>query len=232
MQICGAIGDRVGIARSLRNQALTYEDMGKIEQALALLRDSERVCRELGNKVELAKCMMDQARIVQEQGSAKAELKALRHYGQAEAIYRDIGDREGLARCLHGVSRIHILLEQPDEALACLNEAQDIFRERGNHDGYEACLLNRAVVMLGWDDWIGLELLLAQEVRLRESGNHVYLIQCLLTQLPILMKQGKLVEAMEKCIESETLCRKMGDTRRLALSLDYQIKIRECEAAG
>jgi len=231
MQICDAIGDRAGIARSLRNQALIYEDLGNIGQALIRLRASERVCSELGNKVELAKCLMDLARIVQGQPDERPEPEALLKYVQAEAIYRDMGDREGLARCLHGVSRVHILLNQPAEALTCLDEAQDLFRECGHTNGIEACVLNRAACMLGWNHHIALELLSAQEVRLRESGNNEYLVQCLLTQAPILMERRNYRQAMEKAIESEELCRKMGNKSRLAIALAYQANIRECEAA-
>lgn len=228
MQICDAIGDRAGIARSLRNQALIYENLENIDLALARLRDSGRVCSELGNKVELAKCLMDLARVVQMQPSIKSEPEALLKYGQAEVIYREIGDREGLARCLHGVSRVHILLNQPEQAITCLDEAQDLFRECGHTNGIEACVLNRAAWMLGWNYPSGaLELLFAQEARLRESGNDEYLVQCLLTQAPILMRGGDLGQAMEKAIESEVLCRKMGDKRRLAIALAYQVNIRD-----
>lgn len=128
----------------------------------------------------------------------KLEFSSLEKYLQAEAIYRDIADDEGLATCLHGVSRMHILLKQPHEALACLDEAQDLFHECSNDDGFEACLLNRAIVMLGWDNQMGLELLVEQEGRLRESQNDRYLIQCLLTQVPVLMRVGKTAEALGK----------------------------------
>jgi tetratricopeptide (TPR) repeat protein len=227
LRICRSIGDRAGIARSFRNQALISERLGNFDHALALLRDSELGCAELGNKVELAKCLTDQARIFEKQAHPEFLSKALLKYTEAQKVLRDIGDRDGLARSLRGASAIHILLKQPEDAISCLDEAQDIFRESGNQNGVEACVLTRAVVLLGWDDRIGLELLSAQEARLRESGHHRYLIQCLLTQVPVLMKQGKLVEALEKSIESEALCRKIDDGTQLAFSLSLQAKIRE-----
>jgi nephrocystin-3 len=231
MRICSAIGDFGGVGRSLRNQALIYEDKGDFDQALALLGDSERVCSELGNKVELAKCLLDQARIVQQRGNTHAFSDALLKFGQAEAIYRGMGDVEGLATSLHGESRLHIALEHPHDALACLDEAQDLFRQHGNRDGFEACVLNRALVMRGWDEQVALDLLLGQEARLRHSGSNRYLLQCLLCQIPILINQGKLRQALEKSVETEALCRNARDTRRLTLALEYQTKIRERGAA-
>jgi len=231
LRICSAIGDRVGVARSLRNQSLNLECLGQIPQTLGLLADCERAWRALGNKVELAKCLMDQARVVQMQAGEAPRQEALLKYDQAKAVYCAIGDRVGLARCLHGAAYVHHNLGQPEQALVCLDEAQDIFRECQHQNGFEQCLLIRALVLLGWDSRGALEILVPQEARLRASGDDTLLSQVLLIQLPVLLKQDKLEEALAKAIECETLCRKTGHAARLAEALAYQDQIRRHQAA-
>jgi tetratricopeptide (TPR) repeat protein len=128
---------------------------------------------------------------------------------------------------------VHISLNDPYTTLTCLNEAQDIFRECGDCEGFEACVSNRVLVMLGFGDQAGaFEMRCAQEARLREAGNKRRLSLCLATQAAILRQEGKDAEAMAKSSESEALCRKTADTGGQSVALDVKSQDWQARSGG
>ncbi len=104
---------------------------GDLGEAMALLREEERICREVGYKEGLGRSLRNQARILQARGDLDEAAAALR---EEERICRELGDKEGLGRSLRNLARILQARGDVDEAMALLREEKQFCPEHDTVD--------------------------------------------------------------------------------------------------
>ena len=95
--------------------------MPQIEHICRQLEDKDGP-RELGNK----------ALALLVRGDLDGAMALIK---KAEGIYRDLGDKDGLAETLGNQSHIFKARGDRDSAFTLLNETERLFREVGNKDG-------------------------------------------------------------------------------------------------
>ena len=81
---------------SYGNQALILKAWGRLEEALALLKNQEEICIELGNKDSLAITYGNQGAILQDQGKLE---EAVQLYKKKETLSLGLGKRDNLGYC-------------------------------------------------------------------------------------------------------------------------------------
>jgi DNA-binding SARP family transcriptional activator/tetratricopeptide (TPR) repeat protein len=132
------LGDRSNLAQVHHVRSLVLSYQGRSEEALAQARQALRMRRELGDLI----------------GGGYAEnvvgwslfrlgrfREALEHGGRAVALLRQSDVRTGLADALDTVGRAHGGIGEHVQAIACLQEAVDVYREIGDPTGERTSLV-------------------------------------------------------------------------------------------
>jgi predicted ATPase/transcriptional regulator with XRE-family HTH domain len=127
-----ALGDEVGMSRSLENLAILASSQGDVAEASQLLEQSLAIRRRLGDPARLISTLNNLAIVAWQLGD----------FGRAEALYceteeisRAIHNIKGLARALHGRGTVQLALGQPAAALASFQETLRIRQELGDRPG-------------------------------------------------------------------------------------------------
>lgn len=142
-QICRAVGDRKGLARSLGNQGALLGEWGRDRAALALHKEVERICRDLGDRVGLAGALANQALAV---GDQNPELAA-EMLEEAKEIFREVDDKQGLARSVGNHAAIEAGRRNFEVALSLFKEEGEMCRELGDLRGLAKSLMNQGLVL-------------------------------------------------------------------------------------
>jgi tetratricopeptide (TPR) repeat protein len=95
---------------------------GALDEATTLLDQAAEVAGQRGDKSSLGRCLGNQAAIARSRGEHR---EAADLYVRAEAIFRELNDTEGLARCLRGRAGL-LMLERQREAQ---EQAMDLLQE-------------------------------------------------------------------------------------------------------
>jgi non-specific serine/threonine protein kinase len=133
------LGDKQGVANSLRLLGEVARDQGDWGAARALLEDGLAIFRELGNKWGIAWSLRALGWVAFEQGDCGAARALLE---QSLAIHRDLGDKWGIAWSLRALG--WVAFEQGDcgAARAFSEEGLPLFRALGNKEGAAGTLMN------------------------------------------------------------------------------------------
>ena len=102
--------------------------MGKLDQAMELLKEEEALCRETGNEEDLQACLGNQALIHQSQGAIE---KALELYREKEAICRACGSIDGLIIAL--TNQATLLVEDRNKYNEVEALAEEAFKLANDH---------------------------------------------------------------------------------------------------
>jgi predicted ATPase/class 3 adenylate cyclase len=91
---------------------------------------------------------------------------------EAVALYRELGDTAGLARCQWGIGNLYHFLEEYPAAITSLEEAITHFRQLGDNFGLGWALHTRSLVGINTGDGATAEPLVAEGLRLfSEAGD-------------------------------------------------------------
>lgn len=107
------------------NQGLALENLGKREEALALLRQEERMCEELGDQEGLARSWGNQAAILSKQGAWE---KALALHEREARLKQVLGDETGVATSWWNQGRLFQEQNRHEEAKKLMRQAIRVFR--------------------------------------------------------------------------------------------------------
>jgi len=127
-QLAEQLGDRAGLQASYGNQALILKAWGRLEEAMALLKQQEAICTELGDRAGLQRSYGNQALILQDWGRLEEAMALLK---KQEAICTELGDRAGLARCYGNQGLLFRELNDLAQAREKLTAALDLFTQLG-----------------------------------------------------------------------------------------------------
>jgi len=129
LELSEAIGFKNGIADSLNNIGIIYNDRGDYPQALEYYHKSLEIREELSDEKGIADCLMDIGISYYFQGDYP---RALKYYHQSLKIDEELGYKKGIAGCLHSIGRIHSAQGIYSQALKCYQQALEINEEIGN----------------------------------------------------------------------------------------------------
>lgn len=186
---------------------------GELDEAMEPLLEMERI-------KNLQASLHNQALILQARGELDEAMGMLK---EVERIYRELGEKDGLAVSLGSQANIHYSREELDEAMRLNKEQERICRELGNKKGLSISLGNQAVILQNRGELDeAMRLYKEQERICRELGNKDGLSRSFGGQANIHYSRGELDEAMRLHKEEERICRELGDKNGLSRSLALQ----------
>jgi tetratricopeptide (TPR) repeat protein len=157
--------------------------------------------------------------------------EALALLREAEAAFRQEGDRIGLADALANQAMIHTTRGDLERAAAHCDEHEQLARELDAPSIRATSLGLRGSLKSARREWDQALLLLKEAERLfREIGTKDSLARCLGDQAGILQQAGDLVAAMSLHEQEEQLFRELGDARGLVTALNNRALL--CDAQG
>jgi tetratricopeptide (TPR) repeat protein len=129
--------------------------------------------------------------------------EAERHYDEQLAIYRELGDRVGIARALYDMAYLPYIREGGwEEAVRRLQEAAELFDEVGDRDNADKARGDVAYFrMLGGDVESALPLMERVLARAREKGDAFYLMDHLMRAAEAQLKLGRPDQARARLLE-------------------------------
>lgn len=126
------VGNRRGVATSLRNLANLLGQRGAFDDATAALGEARALYVELDDRAGLAGVDHERGLLAEERGDYRGALEA---YRLALQGYERAGDPHGVAEALNGMGFAHFQLGAYDDAQAAWLRAGDGFRTLGSHTG-------------------------------------------------------------------------------------------------
>jgi tetratricopeptide (TPR) repeat protein len=195
-------------------------DTGKLDAAMALHQEQERLCLELGDKQGRQASLCNQAMILRTRGDLDGAMALFQAH---ERLCRELGNKQDLSVSLGGQALILEARGDLDGAMALHKEKERLCRELGDKQRLQESLGNQGVILKYRGDLDGaLAVFQAQERLCRELGNKQHLSISLGNQGVILKDRGDLDGAMALHKEKERLCRDLGYKVGLSDSLVNQ----------
>jgi tetratricopeptide (TPR) repeat protein len=127
-----AVGNRRGLATSLRNLANLLSQRGAFDEAGSALAEARTLYVELDDRAGLAGLDNERGLLAEELGDYRAALDAFRLALQG---WERAGDPHGVAEALNGIGFAHYQLGAYDDAQAYWLRAADSYRDLGAHTG-------------------------------------------------------------------------------------------------
>jgi tetratricopeptide (TPR) repeat protein len=217
------VGDGAEYRMALINQAKSYKEAGRLDEAWEILKKLEPVCRELGDMECLQRVLSLKGLILRMRGQPEPALAAFEEGGQICATLKDLA---GVSGALGNRAIIHQQRGELDQALALHREEARLCRELGDLDGLEASVGNQGLLLLARNELsAALALLKEQEALCRKLGKKEGLHISLGNQGIILRRQGNPAGALALYNEKERLCRELGSQDGLATALINKARV-------
>jgi tetratricopeptide (TPR) repeat protein len=118
-QMYEAVGDRAGLATTLTNIGVVYDDLGQREQALAYYQQARPITEEVGDRAGLAITLSNIGLVYANLGQRE---QALAYYQQARPIREEVGDRAGESVTRYNMAMIYRGQGQLAEAVEALRQ--------------------------------------------------------------------------------------------------------------
>jgi tetratricopeptide (TPR) repeat protein len=230
----GRGGEALGLYRSLERRSMSKDELqvvlgwqavilktgGRLDEALDLLGEQQRLCAEIGNTGGAQVSRGNQAAILQIRGDYDGALALLE---EKERGARQRGARRLVADSLAAQADIHRLRGDLHRALELHRAQEVIVREIGDTVGLEVLLGSQSMVLftLGEVDR-ALAVLDRQEAMARELGRAVGLQMALGMRAKILASRGERRRALDLLGEQEAICRQAGLQQGLIAALGSQ----------
>jgi tetratricopeptide (TPR) repeat protein len=208
--------NRTGIAVTLGNLGLAYQDLGRWDDAISAYQESLQIHRELNDQHGIAVGLNRLANIYSELDKCQA----INLYKESLQIHHELGDEIGIARVLGGLGIVYNSQGLFDDAITAFEQSIQISVELGDRHLYSQAKGNLGMVLRSqgkWDEAITAfeeSLTIKREFRDRQgiaetSGNlgHLY------------SDQKKWREAIAAYEEDLHISHEIGDLHGEGLSL-------------
>ena len=143
LELWQELGDKRGVAWSLRSLGYVAHHQGEYEAATDLYEQSLFICREVGSKSGVAWSLNCLGEIAHHNGKFAA---AHRLYAESLALRRELGERRGLADSLYNLGENAHDSGDYAEAHGAFQESLALHRELGDIQGTAYALLGLAMV--------------------------------------------------------------------------------------
>lgn len=212
--------DKRALIATLNNQANNYYMNGRLELAMDLFKEVERLCREIGDKHELSVCLNNRARIYYIRGNADSAMSILK---DIEAICREVGNLNGLSISLNNQALFLYESGDLEKAMGLFKESESISREQNNKNGLLISMDNQANILYDYGELdTALKLYKEVEKLCLELNNRTGLHISLGNQAIVLYDRGDLEGSLKLHKEEERICRELGDKVGLEGALNAQ----------
>jgi predicted ATPase/DNA-binding CsgD family transcriptional regulator len=207
------LGDKRGLALSLRGIGLHIFGQKGVVAARAFLEESMALAREVGDHWILAYVLQNLGDAMYHSGDFK---RARDFFQESVTLYREQQDKQSLARRLLELARVsHVLPATP-----LIQESLVLARELDNRPDIARALFALAVLQLSQGHAEQAVVPLEESITLfREQGDKMFIGMTLFTLGGIVLHQGDLLRAETCAQQSLTLFREDVNPYRMALAL-------------
>ncbi|MDQ3270251.1 MAG: tetratricopeptide repeat protein, partial [Pseudomonadota bacterium] len=145
-----ALGNRRGVATSLRNLANVLALTGQFDEAAGYLEQARTLQAELGDREGLAATDNEMGLLAEERGDYPA---ALAHFRRALQGWRQAGDAHGSAEALNNIGFAHFQLGAFDDAEVYWKQAAEAYQKLGSRTGEIRTGQNLGLLAIARGQW-------------------------------------------------------------------------------
>ncbi|MDQ3206329.1 MAG: tetratricopeptide repeat protein [Pseudomonadota bacterium] len=211
MELREEIGNRRGLATSLRNLANVQSLTGNFDQAEAHLRQARGIHEELGDREGLAAVENEIGLLAEERGDFPGALESFRRALQS---WRQAGDAHGSAEALNNIGFAHYQLGAYDDAQAYWQQAAAAYEQLGSQTGQIRTSQNLGLLAGTRGRWKEARQLLdvsLQNAEQQQMPEEAAVSRRNLAELELL--QGNVSAALEQARRAEAMFRQRDDRR-------------------
>lgn len=206
-----AVGNRRGVATSLRNLANVLSQRGAFDEAEAALAEARTLYVALDDRAGLAGLDNERGLLAEERGDYRAALEAFR---LALKGWERAGDPHGVAEALNGIGFAHYQLGAYDDAQAYWLRAADSYRELGAHTGIIRTGQNLGLLAAArgrWDEARRRQDGALGQARRQQMAEEAAVSHRNLAELALL--RGNVAEALDQAQRAQSLFKDRDDLR-------------------
>ncbi|MCF7222763.1 serine/threonine-protein kinase [Marilutibacter chinensis] len=144
------VGNRRGVATSLRNLANVLSLTGRFDEASDHLQQARALYNELGDREGLAAIENELGLLAEERGDYAGALAAFRRALQS---WQQAGDSHGSAQALNNIGFAHYQLGAYDDAQVYWQQASETYRKLGSQTGLIRTAQNLGLLATARGDW-------------------------------------------------------------------------------
>ncbi|MFT4526099.1 MAG: adenylate cyclase [Bacteroidia bacterium] len=206
------MGDKKGIAASLSNIGIIYNDQSDYPKALDYYQRSLVIREEIGDKKGIAGSLNNLGIIYQVQGDSP---KALDYYQRSLKIEEEIGDNNGIASSLGNIGGIYQDQGDSLKALDYHQRSLKICEEMGDKKGIASSLNNIGVIYQVQGDYPKALDYYQRSLKIREEIGEKKGIALSLNAIgSFYQKQGDHQQAINQCSKGLLLAQEIGNINK------------------
>lgn len=206
-----AVGNRRGMATSLRNLANVLALTGRFDEAAEHLKQARTLYTELGDRAGLAAIENELGLLAEEQGDYAG---ALLEFRRALQSWRQAGDSHGGAQALNNIGFAHYQLGAYDDAQVYWQQAADAYEKLGSQTGLIRTEQNLGLLATARGQWDEARQRLQRslgDAEQQQMPEEVAVSRRNLAELALL--QGRVGTAIDQATTAEALFRQREDRR-------------------
>jgi tetratricopeptide (TPR) repeat protein len=217
LRIYKELGDKSGIATTLRNLGNIHLHQGNYEEAVKKYNQSLKIAEELGDKSGIAKALHNLGNIHYFQGNYE---EAVKLYNQSLKMGEELRNKSGIAKTLRNLGNIHYFQGNYEEAVKLYNQSLKMGEELRNKSGIAKTLHNLGNIHYSQGNYEEAVKKYNQSLRIAEELGDKSGIATTLHQLGnVQCDQGNYEEAVKLYNQSLKMKEELGDKRGIANSL-------------
>jgi tetratricopeptide (TPR) repeat protein len=191
--------------------------VGAWDRAVALADQAVELSQSLGAAPLRGFALLQQGDMRRHRGDSES---AYTCFVQSESIFRQVDDRQGLARSLGGRGMMLWQRGDSEQALHCYDEATAMADELHDQIGIAVVARHRGHVLWQRGDYNGALKCYAEAERIaRELGDDRTIHLTIGNRGIVLADQGDYDGALQCYAEAESIARKLGDKRGIAMNV-------------
>ena len=218
LAISRELGERRGVATSLRNLGTVADRQGDIASARMLFEESMAVSRELEDRAGIASALNGLGNLALEKDDYRA---AGALYQESLAISGELGDRTGIVRTRHNLGVVACEHGDFASSRALFQENLAMSRELGDRRGISHSLYYLGKVAFEKGDYRAAEALYQEGLDIvRQLGIRLGIASTLLELGKVALEQGDYSGARKLFNEGLVIWRELGNRVGIAYSLE------------
>ncbi len=211
------IKDSYGIAASLNNLGLTYNNLGEYQKAIDFYQQSLTIKKQISDRNGEAVALNNLGLAYNNLGEYQ---KAIDFYQQSLAILKQIGDRNGEARSLNNVGSAYENLGQYQNAIDFYRQSLALLRQIGDRNGEVTALNNLGSVYINLGQYQKAINFLQQSLVIQKQiGDHYGEAKSLNNLGLAYINLGQYHQAIDSFQQSLVIQKQIGDRNGEATSL-------------
>jgi CHAT domain-containing protein/Tfp pilus assembly protein PilF len=218
LQIAEQLGDKRGIATTLRNIGIVHRSQGNYTQALEYYQKSLKLAEGLGDKALIAPVLNNIGVVHALQGNYT---QALEYYQKSLKLKEEIGDKVTIAPALNNIGNIYNLQGNYTQALEYYQRSLKLVEEIGDKVAIATTLGNIGSIYNSQGNYTQALEYYQKSLKLaEEAGNRAGVANTLNNIGAVHYSQGNYTQALDYYQRSLKLSEESGDKGLIATTLD------------